>query len=165
MDQNTRLRKKCKNLETGVRFPVGAYPNAEIGMRNDEGRMQNEKMFDPTLINTLKSMAKKEKSKKDFMRRARINGVIVKKSLTKNGNIRLEIKKGEIAHKFIIIKTHKERYALAQKLKLKAKVYAEGIRRFSVIICTRITLNKKEKLKKKTAKGIASQTNLNDYHS
>ncbi len=126
-------------------------------------------MFDPTLINTLKSMAVKEKKKKDFMRRARIDGVLVKKSLTKNGNIRLEIKKGEISHKFIVIKTHKERYAIAQKLKRKANIYAEGIRRFSINICTKLSISqdkkkpKKNKAKNKHIEEDNAQIKLSNY--
>lgn len=90
------------------------------------------------LVKIVKSMAKKEKRLKEFKRRARIRGKIVKKSLTKNGNIRLRIKSGNDKFNFIVVKTHKGSYALAESLPVGSSVYAQGINRFRTIICTKL---------------------------
>ena len=95
-------------------------------------------MIDTTLIDTLKVMADKEKKLKGYIRRTRIKGKLVKKSLTKNKNIKLTIKKGENEFSFIVIKSHKERYSLAERLKINSSVYAEGISKFRMIICTKL---------------------------
>ena len=94
--------------------------------------------IDKTLINTLSALARKEKKGKEFSRRVRVKGKIIQKGLTKNGNIRLVVKKGEDKYGFVIIKSHKERYALAEKLTKGSLVSAEGINKFRTIICTKL---------------------------
>ena len=95
-------------------------------------------MIDTTLIDTLKEMSEKEKKIKGFKRLSRIKGKLIKKSLTKNKNIRLTIKKGEREITFIVLQTHKERYSIADKLKIDSTVYANGIPKFRMIICTKL---------------------------
>lgn len=95
-------------------------------------------MIDKTLINTLSKLAKEEKIIKSFRGRVRFKGEIVKKGKTKNGNIRLKIMKGEDIYNFVVIKTHKERFALAERLKKGELVSAVGIRRFRAVICTQL---------------------------
>ena len=95
-------------------------------------------MFDNTLIKKLNVLAKKEKKAKEFKRRIRAKGRVIKKSKTKKGNIRLRIRKGDDEFNFVVVKTHKERFALAEKLKKGDCVKAEGISRFRAIICTRL---------------------------
>jgi histidinol-phosphate/aromatic aminotransferase/cobyric acid decarboxylase-like protein len=83
-------------------------------------------------------MARKEKKVKEFKRRVRAKGKIVKKGLTKNGNIKLIIKKADDKYNFIVIKTHKERFELAENLKVGDYVSAQGVNRFRAIICTQL---------------------------
>ncbi|MBI2580706.1 hypothetical protein HYV85_02760 [Candidatus Woesearchaeota archaeon] len=94
--------------------------------------------IDKTLLNTLTVLARKEKKGKEFSRRVRVKGKVVKKGLTKKGNIKLIVQKGEDKYGFVIIKSHKERYALAEKLTKGSLVYAEGINKFRTIICTKL---------------------------
>ncbi|HZX44955.1 MAG TPA: hypothetical protein VFF28_04700 [Candidatus Nanoarchaeia archaeon] len=95
-------------------------------------------MIDKTLINTLSKLAKGEKKIKGFRNRARVKGQIVNKGKTKNGNIRLKLKKGEDIYNFVVIKSHKERFGLAQKLKVGDLVSAQGVSRFRAVICTQL---------------------------
>jgi len=95
-------------------------------------------MIDTTLIDTLKEMSEKENKIKGFKQLSRIKGKLIKKSFTKNKNIKLTIKKGEREITFIVLKTHKERYSLAEKLKIDSSVYAQGIPKFRMIICTKL---------------------------
>jgi exonuclease VII large subunit len=83
-------------------------------------------------------MARKEKEIKEFKRRVRLKGTITDKKLTKNGNIKLTIKKEDNTLNFIIIKSHKERFALAQKLEEGNSVSIQGIPKFRAIICTQL---------------------------
>lgn len=94
--------------------------------------------IDKTLLNTLSALARKEKKGKEFSRRVRVKGKVVKKGFTKNGNIRLVVQKSEDKYNFVIIKSHKERYALAKKLTEGSLVSAEGINKFRTIICTKL---------------------------
>ncbi len=94
--------------------------------------------IDKTLINTLSVLARKEKKAKGFQRRVRVRGKVIKKGLTKKGNIRLVVQKGEDKYNFVIIKSHKENYALAEKLSEDSLVYCEGINKFRAIICTKL---------------------------
>jgi len=50
----------------------------------------------------------------------------------------LTIEKDEDDFKFTVLKSHKERYALAEKLQLGRSVSIEGIPKFRMIICTRL---------------------------
>ncbi len=95
-------------------------------------------MIDTTLIDKLKVMVRKEKKLKEYKRRLRIKGKLISKLFTKSGNIKVTIKKDEDTYSFIVIKTHKERYALAEKLSLGKAVSIEGIPKFRMTICTRL---------------------------
>ena len=94
--------------------------------------------IDKTLLNTLSVLARKEKKSKEFSRRIRVKGKVIDKGLTKNGNVKLVIQKGEDKYGFVIIKSHKERDALAEKLTKGSLVSAEGINKFRTIICTKL---------------------------
>ena len=95
-------------------------------------------MIDRTLINILDGMVK-EKKQKDFYRtRPRIKGRIIEKKTTKKGNIHLTIQKGDKEVSFTILKTHKERFALAEKLAVGNTVSAAGIPKFRMNICTQL---------------------------
>ena len=94
--------------------------------------------IDKTLLNTLTVLARKEKKGKEFSRRVRVKGKVIAKGLTKNGNIKLVVQKGEDKYGFVIIKSHKERYALAEKLAEGSLVSAEGINKFRAVICTKL---------------------------
>src|SRR3989338_11360565 len=85
-------------------------------------------MFDNTLLKTLDKLVKKEKLAKHFSRRLRVKGILIAKSETKKGNLRITVCKGENESRLIIPKTHKERFALASKLPLGSKVAVEGIK-------------------------------------
>ena len=94
--------------------------------------------IDKTLLNTLSALARKEKKGKEFQKRVRVRGKVVKKGLTKKGNIKLVVQKGEEKYRFVIIKSHKENYGLAEKLSEGSLVYCEGINKFRAIICTKL---------------------------
>ena len=49
-------------------------------------------MIDKTLINKLTEMAKKEKKIKEFKKRLRVKGKVIKKGETKKGNITITVK-------------------------------------------------------------------------
>ena len=95
-------------------------------------------MIDTTLIDRLTVLANKEKKIKEFKRRLRIKGKVVGKGTTKKGNITLKIRKDDNEYKFTVLKSHKERFALAEKLKMNNSVSIEGISKFRMIICTRL---------------------------
>jgi len=95
-------------------------------------------MIDTTLIDTLKVLADKERKIKEYKRRLRMKGRVIAKGTTKKGNITLTIEEGEDNFKFTIIKSHKERYALAEKLQIGRSVSIEGIPKFRMTICTRL---------------------------
>lgn len=113
-------------------------------------------MIDTTLIDKLTVLANQEKKIKEFKRRFRIKGKVVKKSDTKKGNITLTIEKDKQRYKITVLKSHKEKYALANKMIIGNAVSAEGIPRLKYIICTRLKL---------LEKGIADgkQGKLNNY--
>ena len=96
------------------------------------------KMIDTTLIDTLNVLADKERKIKEYKRRLRIKGKIAAKGTTKKGNLTLTIEKDEDNFKFTVIKSHKERYALAEKLQIGRSVSIEGISKFRMTICTRL---------------------------
>ena len=95
-------------------------------------------MIDTTLIDRLTVLANKEKKIKEFKRRLRVKGKIIEKGTTKKGNITLKIRKDDNEYKFTVLKSHKERFALAEKLKMNNNVSIEGISKFRMIICTRL---------------------------
>lgn len=109
-------------------------------------------MIDTRLIDTLKVLAKKEKIAKIFKRRMRTKGKIVGKTITKNGNITLKIEKEGENYGYTVIKSHKERFALAEQLQTGEMVSAEGIPKFRIIICTRLTTLDKSSNDRKQAK-------------
>ena|SRR3989344_2158648 len=92
------------------------------------------------LLQTLHAMVEKKNKKNSFRTRARIKGRITKKNVTKNNNITLTIKRGEREINFLVLKHHKNKFALAQKLNINNPVFAEGIRKFRFIICTKLNL-------------------------
>ena len=96
------------------------------------------KMIDTTLIDTLNVLVDKERKIKEYKRRLRIKGKIAAKGTTKKGNLTLTIEKDEDNFKFTVIKSHKERYALAEKLQIGRSVSIEGISKFRMTICTRL---------------------------
>ena len=95
-------------------------------------------MIDTTLIDRLTVLANKEKKIKEFKRRLRIKGKITEKGTTKKGNITLKVKKDDNEYIFTVLKSHKERFTLAEKLKINHGVSAEGIPKFRMVICTRL---------------------------
>jgi len=109
-------------------------------------------MIDKTLINKLTELANKEKKLKEYKRRARIKGKMTEKGITKNGNITLVIKKGEDTLKFTVLKSHKERFALAEKLKVGQSISLEGIPKLRMILCTRLKAIEKGILEGKQTK-------------
>ncbi len=108
------------------------------------------------LLETLKEMVKKEKISKHFKRLLRVKGAITAKSLTKKGNISLKVKKEEDECNFTVLKSHKERYSLAEKLEVGNWVSAAEIPRFGTAICTQL-----KKISKPTDEG--KQATLKDY--
>ena len=70
-------------------------------------------MIEATLIDRLTVLANKEKKIKEFKRRLRVKGKIIEKGTTKKGNITLKIRKEDNECKFTVLKSHKERFALA----------------------------------------------------
>ena len=99
--------------------------------------------IDTKLLDKIKILADKERKIKEYKRRFRIKGKVVTKGMTKNGNISLTIGKDEDTYKFTVLKSHKERYALAEKLKIGKSVSIEGIPKFRMIICTRMKIIEK----------------------
>lgn len=95
-------------------------------------------MIDTTLIDALKVLADKEKKIKEYKRRLRIKGKLIAKGKTNKGNITLKVEKEGENYSFTVIKSHKERFALAEKLQIGRNVSIEGIPKFRMIICTRL---------------------------
>ncbi|MBU0980573.1 MAG: hypothetical protein KJ709_07225 [Nanoarchaeota archaeon] len=114
-------------------------------------------MIDTTLINRLHEMAKEAKKVKGFKARLRVKGRIIEKSVSKKGHIKLVIAKGEDEYTFHVLKTHKEKFALAKKLEVGRSITVEGISRFRGAICT--------KLKAAKSVGTGMQKKMNDYVS
>ena len=101
------------------------------------------KMFDSTLIDKLTVLADKEKKIKEYKRRLRIKGKVIAKTITKKGYITLKIEKDGDDYVFTVLKSHKERFTLAEKLQIGKNVSIEGIPKFRITICTRLkTLDK-----------------------
>ena len=97
----------------------------------------------PPLIDRLTILANKEKKIKEFKRRLRIKGKITEKGTTKKGNITLKIKKDDTSYKFTLLKSHQDRFALAEKLTTGKSVFVEGIPKSRMIICTRLNVLEK----------------------
>ena len=109
-------------------------------------------MINTTLLDTLKVLVDQEKKVKEYKRRIRVKGRIIAKGKTKKGNITLKIEKEGEGCNFTVIKSHKERYALAEKLQIGRSVSIEGIPKFRIIICTRLKAADKELAKGKQVK-------------
>lgn len=90
------------------------------------------------LLKIVTEMASKEKKIKEFKRRIRVKGEIIKKGLTKNKNIKLIVRKGDDKYNFVVIKTHKDKFELAQTLNVGDFVSATGVSRFRAVICTQL---------------------------
>jgi len=101
-------------------------------------------MIDETLLNILDEMVKEKKQKEFYRTRPRIKGKIKEKKMTKKGNITLTIQKGDKEISFTILKNHKERFALAEKLNIGHTVSAAGIPKFRMNICTQLKQVMKE---------------------
>ncbi len=100
-------------------------------------------MIDTTLIDRLTVLANKEKKIKEYKRKLRVKGKITSKGTTKKGNITLKVKKEDNEYKFTVLKSHKDRFAIAEKLTTGKSVSIEGIPKFRMVICTRLkTLEK-----------------------
>ena len=97
-------------------------------------------MIDTTLIEKLTEMATKEKKIKEFKKRLRVKGKVIAKGTTKKGNITIIVKKEEDEFKFTVLKSHKESFALAEKLAVGKSVSIIGIPKFRMIICTKLKL-------------------------
>lgn len=95
-------------------------------------------MIDRTLLNILGEMVKEKKQKEFYRTRPKIKGKIKEKKTTKKGNITLTIQRGEKEISFTVLKTHKERFARAQKLSVGSTVSAAGIPKFRMNICTQL---------------------------
>lgn len=100
-------------------------------------------MIDTTLIDHLKILANKEKKIKEFKRRLRLRGKVTAKGTTKKGNLTITLKKDEQEYKFTVLKSHKERFALAERLHIGSSVSVAGIPKFKMIICTGLKLMEK----------------------
>ena len=100
--------------------------------------MRDLRVIDTTLIDRLTVLASKEKKIKEFKGRLRVTGKVVEKGMTKKGNITLKIKKDDNEYKFTVLKSHKDRFALAEKLTAGKSLSIEGIPKFRMIICTRL---------------------------
>lgn len=79
-------------------------------------------MTNNRLLKALDDMAKLER----FIRRPRIRGKVIAKKLTKKGNIQLIVHQGNKETALLVLKSHKERYKLAESLSLNDTIYAEG---------------------------------------
>ena len=110
------------------------------------------KMINTTLLDTLKVLVDKEKKIKKYKRRIRLKGRIIAKGKTKNGNITLKVEKEGEGYNFTVIKSHKERFALAEKLEIGRSVSIEGIPKFRIIICIRLKVLDREAAKGKQIK-------------
>ncbi|MBN1157532.1 hypothetical protein JXA85_07975 [Candidatus Woesearchaeota archaeon] len=107
------------------------------------------------LIETLKQISRKENKIKEFKRRLRIKGRVIKKSLTKKGNFKLTVQKGDDKYNFVIMKSHKDKCALLEKLEIGAFVSAVGIRKFRAIICTQLKrIEKVDESQQRTLEGF-----------
>lgn len=115
-------------------------------------------MIDTTLIKTLEALAKTEKKIKGYKRRIRIKGKVVAKGVTKNGNISLKIEKEGENCSFTVLRSHRERFALAGKLEVGKNISIAGIPRFRMVICT--LLKPLEKVR-----GVERQEKLKNFLS
>ena len=95
-------------------------------------------MIDKSLMNVLDSMVKEEKKKKGFLKMQRMKGKLAEKSLTKNGNLKLTVKRDKEELSFIVLKSHKDKFTLAKRMKIGNSIFIEGIPKLFMIICTKL---------------------------
>jgi hypothetical protein len=95
-------------------------------------------MIDTTLIDTLTRLAEKENKVKEYRRRLRVKGEVSFKGMTKSGNLTLTVREKGEEYKYTILRSHKDRHALAEKIPLGRHVSIEGIPKFRYVICTRL---------------------------
>ena len=100
--------------------------------------------FDRTLLNRLEKLCAEQQKSKEFKKRLRIKGKIQEKSLTKKGNLKLRIKKGENVFKIVVLQNHKEKFKLAENMVVNSSVYAEGLPKLGFILCTKLNLLTRE---------------------
>jgi len=101
-------------------------------------------MIDTTLINKLEELCKQERKIKGFKNLLRVRGKIKNKSLTKKGNIKLKVKRGEDIFRLVVFQSHKERFKLAEKLVEGNNVSVIGIKKLGFVLCTKLKLLDKE---------------------
>ncbi|MBU3942133.1 MAG: hypothetical protein KKF74_04445 [Nanoarchaeota archaeon] len=97
-----------------------------------------ENQIDKTLINTISELDRKEKKINEFKSRVRVKGKLIKKGKTKKGSIKLIVQKDDDKYNFVVIKAHKENFALAERLGVSSFVSVVGIIKFRAIICTQL---------------------------
>lgn len=100
-------------------------------------------MIDTRLITALKTLAEKEKKIKEYKKRLRIKGRVGTLHPTKRGNVMLTVKKDKEDYAFTILKSHKERFALANRLHEGNSISIEGITKRRYTICTRLKILEK----------------------
>lgn len=108
------------------------------------------------LLETLKEMVEKERKIKYFKRLLRIKSKITAKGTTKKENITISVAKNDEEYKFVVLKSHKERFALAEKLQVGESVSIWGIPKFRMTICTKLKILDNPIDKEK-------QTNIQDF--
>ncbi len=95
------------------------------------------------LMDVLETLLAKEKKTKEFRKRLRLRGKVTAKAMTKSNNISLTVEKDKEEYKFTILRSHKERYSLAEKIRTGQSVSIDGIPKFKWIICTRLKILEK----------------------
>jgi hypothetical protein len=91
-------------------------------------------MTNEELLKKIKKLVIKEKKNNEYKKRIRLKGIIENKILSKKENIILTINKT----KFTILKNHKEKFKIAEQLKIKDNVTIEAIPKFKINICTKL---------------------------
>ena len=89
-----------------------------------------------TFQKRLAELVKKERKIKEYKSRLRFKGRLLKKTKTKKGNIRLVVKNRDDQVSIVVIKSHKERFALASELRVNDAVSVVAINKFRAAICT-----------------------------
>ncbi|PIY59978.1 hypothetical protein COY95_04195, partial [Candidatus Woesearchaeota archaeon CG_4_10_14_0_8_um_filter_47_5] len=130
--QTTKKRKNgSRKTETNACF------------KNETNKQISTKVIDTTLIDKLKILADKEKKVKEYRERFRIKGKVKALGKTKKDNLTLTVEKDREEYKFTVLKSHKKRFALANRLQRGNSVSVEGIPKFRYIICTRLKVLEK----------------------
>lgn len=90
--------------------------------------------MDDRLIKTLEKMTTQEK----WVRKARHKGEVIKKKLTKKGNILFVIKKPLYDVNVVVTKNRKKEFELAQSLKVGDVISIIGEKKVNLVICDRL---------------------------